>query len=101
MPPQARFDDAWLVTAAKSRASTSATRAPWPASAAAETAPLMPAPSTRTSNVTPARRWVSCSLRSAFVDDMALAQAGDRTTLETAKKWQTAAATTNKWKISW
>jgi hypothetical protein len=32
---------------------------------------------------------------------MALAQAGDRTTLETAKKWQTAAATTNKWKISW
>src|SRR5882724_6338337 len=49
MPPQARFDDCCEVTDAKSPRSISATFAPRVASAAAETAPLMPPPSTSTS----------------------------------------------------
>src|SRR5882672_3965138 len=49
MPPQARFDDCCDVTDAKSPRSISATFAPRAASAAAETAPLMPPPSTSTS----------------------------------------------------
>jgi hypothetical protein len=51
MPPQARFDEAWLVTPAKSPRSSRATRAPRAESAAADTAPLMPPPTTRTSKV--------------------------------------------------
>src|SRR5260370_13591194 len=49
-PPQARLDEACDVTEAKSPRSMSATRAPRAASAAAETAPLMPPPRTSTSN---------------------------------------------------
>jgi hypothetical protein len=51
MPPQARFDDCWLVKPAKSPRSMRATLAPRVESAAAETAPLMPAPRTRTSKL--------------------------------------------------
>src|ERR1700722_19617618 len=56
MPPQARFDDCWLVKEAKSPLSIRPTLAPRPARHAAETAPLIPPPSTRTSNVWSARR---------------------------------------------
>src|SRR5689334_19470391 len=48
-PPQARLEDCWEVTEAKSPRSISATRAPRADSDAAETAPLIPPPSTRTS----------------------------------------------------
>src|SRR5277367_6081868 len=56
MPPHARFDDSWLVNDAKSPLSMRATRAPRAARQAAETAPLMPPPTTRTSNTGPPRR---------------------------------------------
>ncbi len=56
MPPQARFDDSWLVSDAKSPLSMSATLAPRAARHAAVTAPLMPPPTTRTSKtVSPMR----------------------------------------------
>ncbi len=51
MPPQARLLDAWLVKPAKSPRSMSATFAPLAERDAAETAPLMPPPRTRTSKV--------------------------------------------------
>src|SRR5438552_3211843 len=65
MPPQARFDDCCEVTEAKSPRSISATFAPRAASAAAETAPLIPPPRTRTSNRCSASRrmLVSRNLR--------------------------------------
>jgi hypothetical protein len=49
MPPQARFEDWLLVKPAKSLRSISATRAPAEASAAADTAPLIPPPTIRAS----------------------------------------------------
>src|SRR5690349_20114741 len=50
MPPQARFDEFCDVSPAKSPRSISATFAPREESAAAQTAPLIPPPSTSTSN---------------------------------------------------
>src|SRR5712692_5885865 len=65
MPPQARLDDCCEVTEPKSPRSISATFAPRAASAAADTAPLMPPPRTSTSNRCSASRrmLVSRSLR--------------------------------------
>src|SRR5205814_780548 len=65
IPPQARFDDCCEVTEAKSPLSISATFAPLAASAAAETAPLMPPPSTSASKRVSASliRLVSRNLR--------------------------------------
>ena len=58
MPPQARLDDSWLVKLAKSPRSINATFAPLPDKAAAETAPLIPPPTTRTSKTS----WPSLSM---------------------------------------
>src|SRR5690349_13929284 len=60
IPPQARFDDSWLVAPAKSPRSMSATWRPRPASQAAETPPLTRPPRTGT-------RWKSCDKRITLV----------------------------------
>ena len=51
MPPQARLDDSWLVIPAKSPWSISAVFTPFWESDAADTAPLIPPPTTNTSKV--------------------------------------------------
>src|SRR5579863_411443 len=62
IPPQARFDVCWLVKDAKSPLSITATLAPRAARDAAETAPLIPPPTIRTSK-TVAPRWATLALR--------------------------------------
>src|SRR4029077_1500406 len=56
IPPQARFDVCWLVNDAKSPLSMIATLAPRAAREAAETAPLIPPPTIRTSKTLAPRR---------------------------------------------
>src|SRR5271154_1192153 len=67
IPPHARFDDSWLVSDAKSPLSMSATFAPRADRHAAETAPLMPPPTTSTSNTGPSKR-ATFALRKEDID---------------------------------